>query len=700
LRARITCVKIEQIFSCGCTIFMAIYLDKANLEPGDGVSDTGHTVHLKAKYTHEIKNDNQTTKKIVDIIYKQNKFGKPDLSLKEVAFAKVALRFFQKNSTADQHIVKKDDVIDGLTVEHIKYVIDRRETTYEDNGDIKAPGYQATYYEFNEEKTEYDTKKDIKDESGIPYYFLNQFFHGFFAEIMENVRTGKVSVDLESQADILTGSYTLEEDDFHKGNSGFYIIRKNDKPHFVFFKIDHDLMFVDSIMSFLTRRLFHLFHTGTAFSITKEDLMRFPVLKDSTNGYWPGNWSILSNPLAPKNKNDYIVPSEVNAFAHLATYKEFNTAKWLSFYKHILVPEETLEAGLKECLDEDVPADKALLDLIMQSVVARQARLRAVLFTIKEFRDCIGFLTQEERKQLVTEACYSGSDKLINRVLLQEQAYQDLCTDKDISIEDDVFNDKTTPLHVSIILGDYRYVETMDMFGAFINQQDSLEMTPLDYAIKMYESDIEAPEDIRKDYRSIMKHLLEHGAVTSKYKQSQAETLVSDYRFKTSYMSRTYEVTKYEDLKKILEEIGRDHKYCLKYKKNLVIACVSGLIKKQMPFILATENDKTDREDMRDNLIKMMRALKKDLNGEVTSNDCASLSFIRLSRSWWYIIRRIFGEYVNTTSLSTLNTLIDDTLYTITPQPKLNLFSFFGTASASDIVVENMVFEDSNYLDF
>lgn len=71
----------------------------------------------------------------------------------------------------------------------------------------------------------------------IPYYFLDKLPQGFFASLLRAEQDNVFSIDYASLAQILAASYTLEEDDLHKGNFGLYFIEKEGKPHAVFLKL-------------------------------------------------------------------------------------------------------------------------------------------------------------------------------------------------------------------------------------------------------------------------------------------------------------------------------------------------------------------------------------------------------------------------------------------------------------------------------
>lgn len=111
----------------------------------------------------------------------------------------------------------------------------------------------------------------------------------------------KLTIDYASLATLFATSYTLEEDDLHKGNFGFYIVEKDNKPQVVFFKIDHDLMFAESIMSFHNSRPSHWLRGEDAFDIQIEDLLTFPKITHSANSYWPTKSSFIPHLIEKKS---------------------------------------------------------------------------------------------------------------------------------------------------------------------------------------------------------------------------------------------------------------------------------------------------------------------------------------------------------------------------------------------------------------
>ncbi|CEG57703.1 Dot/Icm T4SS effector AnkK/LegA5 [Legionella fallonii] len=606
----------------------------------------GHEAYIDAVYSPADQNARPSK-----VIFKKNKYGKARNSRFEVAFSQLARLFLADGTTSHQKlVVNNSGRVVGVATEHLCYVIGRKE------------GLNGTFLTLDDPTKNCDCSvKQVLQAEDIPYYFFDQLPHGFFANLLQAEKDNQLDIDYASLASILASSYTLEEDDLHKGNFGFYIVKKNGKPRVVFFKIDHDLMLADSIMSFKTLRPFHIFHGADAFDITAEDLLTFPNLASSFNVYWPTRLSFIYKPWDNKA---YLDSQETEAFSLLAERPEFKKAKWLAFYKHILLSKEIMDEALGECLDNLVPHDRARIALLTDATVARQARLKAVLFSIKEFRDCIASLTPEEHTSLQYELLVSTSELEIPTQIIESMfSYQELCQSPH------AFDDGDTPLHAAIKLGDYRYEETMQMFGHFINVKNNAGKTPLDVAMDMAATAKKHPVDIRADVRFTMQHLLANGAEKNeRFEWFNQEEHIESYKFHTLYISSSVRARTYQELKSVLQDIGEDHRFCLKFKKNLAIECINHFIK-------ANRN----HPDMQ----PILQQLKKDMNGESSKDECAPLLYIRQLRSRLWIIRLIRGLYGSTSTQSEINELVDNELERINSKES-NSFSSFHTANDAD----------------
>ncbi len=594
-----------------------------DIEPGNA-SHSGHETYKDAVYKPNSRK----------IIYKKNKFGNPLFSRLEVSFSQLAKLFLAPGLTSSEGLVVDDNnVIKGLVVDHLCYAIADKE------------GLDHNFYKFLKFKIGCTESKKISDAKDIPIYFLDQFPQGFFAQLIEEEKTKRLTINYESLASILATSYTLEEDDLHKGNFGFYLIEKEGKTQVVFFKIDHDLMFVDSIMGFESRRPFHLFHGHHAFDITTEDLCSFANLKHSSNSYWPTKFGYVSNPCGSKEYHSF---AETRAFSRLAKNPEFIKGKWKAFYKHILISTELIQETLEQSSDFKIASDRAHIALMTQSMVTRLAHLRAALFSIPEFRGYVLSLSEEEKEQILREIIPLGH-QLEAPIKGSFEIYKNYSTDG--------FEENDTPLHTIIKLGEYRYEETDRMFGNFINTKNSAGKTPLDIAFERFSSPQHQPNDVRTDMLGVMKHLISKGA--EKSAAFKADIAINDqikkHTFKNSHCEKITKESAYTDLKEILRDVGEDHQFCLKYKKNLAIECINQWIQ------LRRGEPKFAEE---------LQQLRNEINGKASEEDCAGLKYVRRLRTELWFLRQIRGPYGVTTSQVEINDLITRELERLRPKFK------------------------------
>ena len=609
---------------------------------------SGHETYPDATYIPPDKKG-----KPKKIIFKKNKFGNPQFSQLEIAFSKLAGLFMSGISIPDQKFVVDDSQkIVGLGIEHLGYVIE------------KSEGLDHSFYSLDHSGSiEQLEKKSVQSAEQIPLYFLDKLPPSFFKSLLEAEQSKTLCIDYSSLANIFASSFTLEEDDLHKGNFGFYLVEHDGKPKAVFFKIDHDLMFADSIMSFYFARPSHWLNGDNAFNITAKDLLDFPKIRDSANSYWPTKLSLFPNPWSDK---EYHNQDEVAAFAQLKDFPDFKKAKWMSFYKHILLPNELLVQSLNECLDGSNSCDRAQIALLTQATVSRQAQLRTVLFSLKEFRMFLVNLTSEEKKVLLNEIV---PDHTQDNIQLLEQLEQTMETHQQLCVSGDGIDEGDTPLHIAIKLGDYRYEETIQKYGHLINKKNNQGKTPLDCAVHRVHSAELHPEDVRQDFRFTMRHLLEHGATqTEEFKLFNKFEKVEYHKFVTSYIDRVVQAKSYDQFKDILRDIGEDHRFCLKNKKNLAIECVARY----------TKENRANPE-----FKKILIQLKKDINGHSTKSQCAGLQYIRQLRSKLWIIRQIRGLFGWTTTQSEMNNIIERELERLKPKES-NCFSFFSSAPVAE----------------
>lgn len=584
-------------------------------------SHSGHETY-NAFYRHDNTLDER-------IIFKKNKFGFANFSRMEVAFSQLAKLFLMPGLTTSQRLVvdKNNQWVKGIGVQHLMYVIQNKE------------GLKHSFYSF--ENPAYCLPVDkgtVSKPEDIPFYFLDKLPQGLYLQLVKAEKEGKLKINYESIASVLATSYTLEEDDLHKGNFGFYIVEKEGKPQVVFFKIDHDLMFVDSIMGFCTKRPFHLFHGPSAFDIFEDDLTTFPNLKHSANSYWPTKFSWICDPF---NKKEYRHFGENSAFAALEKEEEFKKAKWRIFYKHILIPRKLIKTTLENVSDSSNPSDRAFIALMTHTMVARLASLRAVLFSVKSFREFVAGLTDADHASLLKEINPEGNEE-VNRVIINMiKKYNTLLAPD----SPNKFEEGDTPLHTAIKLGEYRYAETTRMFGHFMDTKNSAGKTPLDVALELKDK---CNKHICQDMPLIMKHLLDKGArKTQAYEDAKIDSEIQSYKYINPYCSKITNTTSYTEMKEILRDIGEAHEYCLKYKKNLAVECINKWIveRKSNP-----------------GFMKELDQLRKDVNGSSPEAEHSGLKYIRQLRSSLWIVRQLRGLYGWSSTLMEINAIIDKTV--------------------------------------
>jgi len=591
-------------------------LDQIDLGPT--LKHSGHEV-----YTHAVYKADEG--EALRVVYKKNKTSNLDLTRFEASFGELARLFLPADLTPGQTLVKdQQGELTGIASEHIGYVIAHREG--------KHAVFNQLSYTNDECFFSSSTANTIDD---IPFYFLDGCKPGLFHALCLAAQNKTITLDLKSLANVLTTSYSLEEDDLHRGNFGFYVVEQEGKPQVVFFKIDHDLMLADSVMSHCHTRFLNWFHGSDAFQITARDLENFPDLQDSQNYYWP----TIKRLFAFNTRVAYSNDDDISAFVDLANSPEFCQHKWQSFYKHILIPPQLIQQSLTKHLNQAAPDERAKNALITQSVVARQAKLRAVLFTIPTFRQLVTSMDETFRHKLmqtIVRDQVQGKEQLAIDITTAMIFYENVA---------ESFTDGDTPLHAAIRLQDYRYHETWQDFGHFANQKNEQGQTPLDVCVAM------AKKMDNPDYMlGVMQHLLSAGAnETASYQQFAANCDVRsfDAMAKTGYPQRMDLVKNSLQLKEVLRDLGGDYRYSLKIKKELALVCVRSFIK----------NYKNNNE-----LQSILLDLKTYLNGSNTEPAAPELQFIRQLRSQLWIVRIVRGLFGGTATKVELNAIINDEL--------------------------------------
>lgn len=623
---------------------------------------SGHDYDRHAIYDEKITLFDESK----EIVYKKNKRNDPYFTRLEIAFTHVAALFQAKNSTPLPTLVMKEvkekgivrRAIAGLAVEKICYTIARKEILPARFYRLKKP-FNKCYYELQSSD---NTDRTVDTAENIPYYFFNELPQEFFARLQDAARKGRLQIDYASLAAILTSSYTLEEDDFHKGHFGFYLVeREKDLPRVVFFKIDHGLSLVDSIMSFYSSRKFHWNDGDHAFDITAEDLLNFPVIK-SANTYWPTKKSPL--PYLSGDKK-YHSDREIQSFAGLATNPEFIKAKWMNFYKQILLPKELIQQSLVN-MDVDNP-DRAQIRLLTQSILARQATLRAVLFSLEPFRNFVCGLSAKDKQDLLEDMQFTPATKAHEAQVHRKMAdYHALC------VSSPGFCTGDTPLHVAIKLGEYRYEESFQHFGRYLNENNNLGMSPLDVAIECAQQRLAPPASLGADPYATIKDLLAHGAEkTDLFLRTQNPREIARHIGYHPCREAVAAAVNYQQLKDVLVSIGVDHSLCLKTQKKLAIDCITQFIKQN--------KNKPNQHAELQQLRREISGYRKD-----DTVDVECLQYVRQLQSKLWIVRQIRGLFGQTSTLSTIQTIIDKELSRLKPCSFLG-FSFFADTKESPL---------------
>jgi hypothetical protein len=597
------------------------------------------------------------------IIAKKNKRGSEELTHWELMFTRVASLFLGKGFTCSQNVMLDNQgKVLGLVTKHICYVIAEKE------------GLNSSFFSLNPRKKTYRRKKIHKAED-IPLYFLDDLPANFFSTLLKSERQGRLEIDYASLANVMATSFALQDIDLHKENYGYYLIAsKNGRPRLVFFKIDHDLMFTGHIMSFKTRRFFHWLDKVDIFNITADDLINFPNIKTLAHAYWPTTRSYFSNLWTNKGYHD---PAEVSAFASLSDIQAFQKAKWRTFYKHILLPEKRIQLFLQEGLHEQDAASRERINLLMQSLIIRQAQLKSVLFSIKAFRDFVANLSQEEKAALVQEitepysqaVCEPVEEKLepISEQVKEEVEsvmcfYEQPCQPRSVNLP---IVEKDTPLHSAIKLGEYRYEETLEMFGQYIHQRNSEGKTPLDVAADRLV--LATAQDVRQDAVPILQDLLANGAKeTSIFQKAKGTFIAQSKQYSVSYLqanslfSLNEPFQKHEELKARLVDIGKDHRFSLKYKKNLALSCIAQFIR-----------DVPSSQEKKKALLDLKDAINQS---DILKND---LQYIKQLRSRWFIIRYIKGLFGQTLTQYKSNSMLDKAIDNLRQKEKSKQWPLF-----------------------
>lgn len=614
------------------------------------------------------------------VFIKKNKFDQESFSKWEGGFNALAQLFISPNLCPNQILIKEDRKIFGLASVNMSYVARSRE------------GEQAKFFYLKNSANKTIFCPEVAENKETPIYFFNQFPPEFFAELRKQEKKGECIFDMASLASVLCTSFTLEEDDLHKGNFGFYIVEKQGKKNIVFFKIDNDLMLANSIMSHCQARFANWLYTSSSFAITAHDLENFPNIADSQNHYWPTSKRFFAPLNDPKTYKD---DEEIKAFANLAGDKNFQRAKWREFYKHVLIPPASIEARLNTIFDKKDPEDREQIVLIQQAVIARQARLRAVLFSLPKFRKYIKCLKKNERVALRKEIVHFNGDHFLlaqkpEQNSLEEDLQQQFLKKTNKRLVKKMRKDKAlcqllpdeggfragdTPLHAAIRLGDFRYKDTWDDFKQFYNTANNSGQTPLDVAIFCASRVPQKTANLSKDYLAIIYYFLTRNVSKPNFDYS----LIKERGIPCPYIRRTRRAKGAKEFQRILIKLRRDERYpSLKMKKNITICCLWVFI------------EEMQARHQAGYALKQLQQIKDNLNGP-------DLKFISQLRSRLWIVRKFRGLYGNTQTKKVMDGLLTREINRLKRQlaatdnhtPNTRGLGFYGTIQKGGKILIN-----------
>lgn len=616
------------------------WYDLAQLVLGAPVHNSGHVVHPRASYiSHGFPKR---------VIYKLNKKGQAIYSLYEVALSAVSEVFLEPFLTPQVRLVKtENNMITGVASDHMYYYACQR--------------HQQKAFSFINNKFELTEAAPLQDNSDqeLPINFLDQFPKGFFAGLYARHQDpdNPLYIDMRSLASVLTSAQTLEEDDLHKGNLGFYIVDESDGPvqikrqRIVFFKIDHDLMMANHLMSFFDTRPQNFFYNERAFAETRSKLEHFPGPDESAHH------GVAKPPLISKPFDSKVYSAkDIKAFRSLAQDRDFIQNKWKQKLSHILVDEPMLRARLERVLSTEITQEKSCMDVTVHAVMERLAHSRAVLFSVPEFREYILGLkidASDEDEEQGIEDVHDFEGKISKRISsLQQLARQ--CKKGD------------TPLHCAIRMGQFRFDESLKFFAQDLNQVNAEGDTPLDLAIRLAGRNWYKPkqdDNPGADGFHIANYLIGAGA---KGRVTPTERkLLSKHSLHSSYPEK---VTKGLSIQTALVDLGLDNRFTLKMKKDIALQCLQQFINTNLPDV---------------NKKEILEALREGLNG-LRPNP--AFDYIRQFRSSLWIIRwfrsgfgkhcGLFGE---TATCNAMNRMINAALNKSSVKP-----GFFDVKSTTD----------------
>lgn len=160
-------------------------------------------------------------------------------------------------------------------------------------------------------------------------------------------------------ADILTSSYFFEEDDLHKGNWG---IIQRDQKNIGLARLDYDMSLFNIVKEHQNVLLRTLTFQIPKFTISKENLCKFPNLSAKDHGWYSPS---IHHPASGwLHDPRHYTKKETLAYQSLQNNQAFIKEKWKSFLKLAITPNSLTDRAL----EQHTPTD-----LVMSGVSSTEA---------------------------------------------------------------------------------------------------------------------------------------------------------------------------------------------------------------------------------------------------------------------------------------------------------------------------------------
>ena len=329
------------------------------------------------------------------------------------------------------------------------------------------------------------------------------------------------------------------------------------------------------------------------------------------------------------------------------------------------MPTELISQAVSAAYDPEVPGERANLAMITQAVIERQARLRAVLLSMPEFRAFIQQMSDTDHEntamEILSMTLKEDQDYVLDQIDQRMRCYLNLPVEQG-----------DTPLHVAIRLGEYSPV-IMKSFREFANKANARGKKPLDLAVDQLKHGGEWSErqSIRANPSFMIHHMLyKNVQKTPSYKRLDLKTKaqIKNFQFPTQHLTRAATAQCADDLIDVLRSVGEDTQFTLKMKKQLAISCLQTFIQ---------AHPRLDR--------RTLVALKQAINGDMRQAPRPELQYIRQLRSRLWLVRTIRGLLGGTATQVAMGDMLDQAIRKKPLKGPGNLSMFHHPQDADDV---------------